>query len=396
MKLKVLLLALFTAGFAVSIAVAASPAATDHKGKPTTSTSTDGSTTSASHEKGEGKGKRHNAEKKACKHGKKILVTGEFVAAGPGGFAMKYSHRRQQGRQGLEGQAGDRARRRQDEVQGQEARPGRSRRRRPRTRAGLRLQGRRRCRLAARPQGDQQAAQGRQGRWVDHDDHHDDGGDRDDRCVHDDRCHHDQRRDDDGAPSPLSDRIESTREGAARRPPSFPGTFPRSGRTSGRFLPITELLPLFRGGPPDALQDCSRHHHSRRRARLDCAGRRPSPRMPSPIEPGKTVPTPTPGQEARDKAKADRLAAIEAAKAARETARADRQAALEKIRAAVASELAKVNKGARLAHTGRSRRSSRPPARPRGRPAQRSPPVHRARPLARLRGLRTRRSGRTL
>ena len=108
MKLKALLLALFTAGFAVSIAVAATPAAIDHKGKPTTSTSTDGSTTSASHEKGQRKGegksrsekgdrrsekgKRH-AEDSACKRGKKILVIGTFVAAGPttgdtAGFAM--------------------------------------------------------------------------------------------------------------------------------------------------------------------------------------------------------------------------------------------------------------------------------------------------------------------
>ena len=104
MKLKALLLALFTAGFAVSIAVAATPAAIDHKGKPTTSTSTDGSTTSASHEKGDRKGrsekgdrrsekgKRH-AEDSACKRGKKILVIGTFVAAGPttgdtAGFAM--------------------------------------------------------------------------------------------------------------------------------------------------------------------------------------------------------------------------------------------------------------------------------------------------------------------
>ncbi len=95
MKLKSLLLALFTAGFAVSIAVAATPAAVDNKGKPTTSTSTDGSTTSASHEKGKvrskghsDRGKRHHSEK-ACKRGKKLVVTGEFVAAGPGGFAMK-------------------------------------------------------------------------------------------------------------------------------------------------------------------------------------------------------------------------------------------------------------------------------------------------------------------
>jgi hypothetical protein len=83
MKLKALLLALFTAGFAVSVAVAASPATVDH-GKPTTSTSTDGSTTSASH----GKGKGH-AKAAACKPARKIVVTGEFVAAGAGGFAMK-------------------------------------------------------------------------------------------------------------------------------------------------------------------------------------------------------------------------------------------------------------------------------------------------------------------
>ena len=90
MRLKALLLALFTAGFAVSIAVAASPAAIDNKGKPTTSTSTDGSTTSASHgqNKAKGEGKRHSQEN-ACKRWKKIVVTGEFVAAGPGGFAMK-------------------------------------------------------------------------------------------------------------------------------------------------------------------------------------------------------------------------------------------------------------------------------------------------------------------
>jgi len=85
MKLKALLLALFTAGFAVSVAVAASPASVD-KGKPTptptTSTSTDGTTTSAS------KGKGH-AKAAACKPARKIVVTGEFVAPGAGGFAMK-------------------------------------------------------------------------------------------------------------------------------------------------------------------------------------------------------------------------------------------------------------------------------------------------------------------
>ena len=83
MKLKALLLALFTAGFAVSIAVAASPAATN-EGTPTVATVTDGTTTSeAKHGKSEAK----KAEK--CKPSKKIVVTGEFVAAGAGGFAMK-------------------------------------------------------------------------------------------------------------------------------------------------------------------------------------------------------------------------------------------------------------------------------------------------------------------
>ena len=57
-----------------------------NNGKPTTSTSTDGSTTSASHGKGKGKG---HAKAAACKPARKIVVTGEFVAAGAGGFAMK-------------------------------------------------------------------------------------------------------------------------------------------------------------------------------------------------------------------------------------------------------------------------------------------------------------------
>jgi len=88
MKLKALLLALFTAGFAVSIAVAASPATVD-RGKPTTSTSTDASTTTTSH----GRGKGHS-KAAACKPSRKIVATGEFVAAGAvsgstAGFAMK-------------------------------------------------------------------------------------------------------------------------------------------------------------------------------------------------------------------------------------------------------------------------------------------------------------------
>ncbi len=86
MKLKALLLALFTAGFAVSIAVAASPAAVE-KGTPTVSTSTDGTSTTTSTSASKGKG--HAKRAAACRPAKKIVLTGEFVAAGAGGFAMK-------------------------------------------------------------------------------------------------------------------------------------------------------------------------------------------------------------------------------------------------------------------------------------------------------------------
>lgn len=85
MKLKALLLALFTAGFAVSIAVAASPAASN-EGTPTVATVTDGTTTS---EAKHGKGHAKKAER--CRPSKKVVVTGEFVAAGAGGFALKVS-----------------------------------------------------------------------------------------------------------------------------------------------------------------------------------------------------------------------------------------------------------------------------------------------------------------
>ena len=84
MKLKAMLLALFTAGFAVSIAVAASPA-TLEQGKPTVATATDGTTTAAEATQGKGHAKRAAA----CKPARKIVATGEFVAAGAGGFAMK-------------------------------------------------------------------------------------------------------------------------------------------------------------------------------------------------------------------------------------------------------------------------------------------------------------------
>ena len=87
MKLKALLLTLFTAGFAVSIAVAASPATID-KSTPTVSTATDGTTTSQSTSEAK-QGKGHAKKAAACKPARKIVATGEFVAAGAGGFAMK-------------------------------------------------------------------------------------------------------------------------------------------------------------------------------------------------------------------------------------------------------------------------------------------------------------------
>jgi len=88
MKLKALLLALFTAGFAVSIAVAASPAAVADEGKPVVAASTDGTTTGTTTSESK-KGKGHAKKAERCKPAKKIVATGEFVAAGAGGFAMK-------------------------------------------------------------------------------------------------------------------------------------------------------------------------------------------------------------------------------------------------------------------------------------------------------------------
>ena len=185
MKLKALLLALFTAGFAVSIAVAASPAAIDNKGKPTTSTSTDGSTTSASHEARARARATDEASvttpRRRASAAKKIVVTGEFVAAGAGGFAMKVTGGNKAAKAWKDKQAtvlvDDKTRFNgkkhalADLVAGDR-----------RARPGLRLQGRRRRGLAARPQGDDQAPEGRRGRRLD-DHHHDDD---DHRRHHDD------------------------------------------------------------------------------------------------------------------------------------------------------------------------------------------------------------------
>ncbi len=89
MKLKALLLALFTAGFAVSVAVAASPAPSDH-GKPVVATATEGTTTGSTTSEAE-HGKSHAKKDETCKKSRKIVVKGEFVAAGAGGFALKVS-----------------------------------------------------------------------------------------------------------------------------------------------------------------------------------------------------------------------------------------------------------------------------------------------------------------
>ena len=86
MKLKAFLLALCTAGFAVSIAVAASPAAVEH-GKPGGATTTGTSstqTTTGEH----GKSGKGHAKGAACKPHRKLVLQGEFVAAGGGGFAL--------------------------------------------------------------------------------------------------------------------------------------------------------------------------------------------------------------------------------------------------------------------------------------------------------------------
>lgn len=87
MKLKALLLTLFAAGFAVSIAVAATPTAVE-KGKPTVSVATTGTDTTGTATTSESR-KEHAKQAAACKPAKKILVKGEFDAAAANGFSMK-------------------------------------------------------------------------------------------------------------------------------------------------------------------------------------------------------------------------------------------------------------------------------------------------------------------
>jgi hypothetical protein len=83
MKLKTLLAALFVAGLAVSVAVAA-PAEKGRNGKASTPVeTTSASTTSGAQANGTSKGK-----KDGCKPNRAVVLRGTFGGAGAGGFAM--------------------------------------------------------------------------------------------------------------------------------------------------------------------------------------------------------------------------------------------------------------------------------------------------------------------
>lgn len=101
MKLKAFLLALCTAGFAVSIAVAASPAAVEH-GKPTTAATTTGTSSTGTTTGEHGESGKGQAKAVACKPKRKLVLQGEFVAPGAGGFAMSVG----KGNHGAKGFAG--------------------------------------------------------------------------------------------------------------------------------------------------------------------------------------------------------------------------------------------------------------------------------------------------
>ncbi len=86
MKLKALLLALFVAGFAVSVALAGSPT----KGHPSTATATDAAATTDAAGHGKGKGKANGrAKAPACKPARKLVLHGEYVSGSATGFALK-------------------------------------------------------------------------------------------------------------------------------------------------------------------------------------------------------------------------------------------------------------------------------------------------------------------
>jgi hypothetical protein len=89
MKLKTLLIAIFVAGLAVSVAVAA-PAEHRKGSNGTTATGTDttgGTTTGETAQKGKGKRKGH-AKWADCKPRRAVVLVGDFAAAGTDSFAM--------------------------------------------------------------------------------------------------------------------------------------------------------------------------------------------------------------------------------------------------------------------------------------------------------------------
>jgi len=86
MKAKTLLVALFVAGLVVSVAVAAPGPKNHGKGGATTTTSTSAGTTTTS-EHGKGKAKGHG--KQDCRPRRAVVLRGDFVGPGAGGFAMQ-------------------------------------------------------------------------------------------------------------------------------------------------------------------------------------------------------------------------------------------------------------------------------------------------------------------
>jgi len=99
MKLKALLLALFTAGLLVSAAFAATP---EKKGKSTVSAQTTGSTGTTTGTTGttttDKKGKA-SARKPECKPARKLQLHGTFAGAVANGFAMAVTHANKGGKE---------------------------------------------------------------------------------------------------------------------------------------------------------------------------------------------------------------------------------------------------------------------------------------------------------
>src|SRR5262245_40890417 len=87
MKAKTLLVALFVAGLTVSVAFAAPGPSNHGKGDATTTTSTSAGTTTGDEEHGTGKAAGHG--KKDCWPRRAVVLRGDFVGPGAGGFALQ-------------------------------------------------------------------------------------------------------------------------------------------------------------------------------------------------------------------------------------------------------------------------------------------------------------------